>query len=51
LEKDSKNRLTRFLTESRKKEERRKSLDSVTLIVGVAGKCFEITKDAVRFLS
>ena len=45
---ESKNRLTRFLAESWKEEKVRKSLGEVTLIVSVAEKCFEITKDTVR---
>ena len=45
---ESKNRLTRFLAESWKKEEVRQSLGEITLIVTVAEQCFEITKDDVR---
>jgi hypothetical protein len=51
LETESKNRLTKFLTESWKKEERGKILGAVTLITSVAGNCFAITKDAVREVS
>jgi hypothetical protein len=43
--------LTRFLTKSWKKEEGRKCLIAVTLIIRFAGKCFEITKDAVGEVS
>jgi hypothetical protein len=48
LERRAKNRLSRFLAESWKEEKMRKSLDTVTLIVSVAEKCFGMTKDAVK---